>query len=93
MRRIGVICILVLGLAGCMTPKETKSIETVDVMDVEEIEKERVIDESQFPDVEVTGTTIVEVPEGTKQISDAVVYKRPFNMKMGRRDIYRKITF
>ncbi|VXA96345.1 conserved hypothetical protein [Exiguobacterium sp. 8H] len=83
MRRIGVICILVLGLAGCMTPKETKSIETVDVMDVEEIEKERVIDESQFPDVEVTGTTIVEVPEGTKQISDAVVVQTTLQYEDG----------
>ncbi|WP_337873594.1 hypothetical protein [Exiguobacterium sp.] len=70
MKRIGVICVLVLGLAGCMAPKETKSVETVEVKKVEQVEG---IDESQFPDAEVTGTMIAEVPPGTEKVSDAVV--------------------
>lgn len=45
----------------------------VDVMYVEEANKAEMIDESQFPDVEVTGTTIAEVPVGAKRILDAVL--------------------
>ncbi|WP_214794349.1 MULTISPECIES: hypothetical protein [unclassified Exiguobacterium] len=70
MKRIALLCVLTLGLAGCMTPKETKSVETIDV---EKVEKVEVTDESQFPDVAVTGTMIAEVPSGTERVSDVVL--------------------
>ncbi|WP_214813702.1 hypothetical protein [Exiguobacterium sp. s196] len=70
MKRIGIVCVLVLGLAGCTPSEETKAVEKAGV---EEVEQEGVIDESQFPDVDVTGTTIAEVQPGTERVSDAVV--------------------
>lgn len=67
MKRIGAACVLTLGLVGCTTPKEMKSVETV------EVEEVKSIDESPLSHQDVTGTTITDVPAGTERIADAVV--------------------
>jgi len=67
MKRIGIACVLTLGLVGCTTPKEMKSVETV------EVEEVKSIGESPLPHQDGIGTTITDVPAGTERIADAVV--------------------
>lgn len=74
MRRIGVMCVLVLGLTGCTTSEETKSVEK----DIEEVET---IDLTTSP--EWVGTLVEDVPKGTESLSDAVVQQITLQYKDG----------
>ena len=74
MRRIGVMCVLVLGLTGCTTSEETKAVEK----DIEEVET---IDLTTSP--EWVGTLVEDVPKGTESLSDAVVQQITLQYKDG----------
>ena len=67
MKRIGLMCVLVLGLTGCTTSEE-KEVGT----DIEKIETSEV---SQAPTSEWVGTLIEDVPKGTESLADAVVHQ------------------
>lgn len=64
MRRIGVMCVLVLGLVGCTPSEETKSIKK----DRDEVETIEVTTSPEW-----VGTLVEDVPKGTESLSDAVV--------------------
>ncbi|WDH76745.1 hypothetical protein PTI97_04310 [Exiguobacterium marinum] len=68
MRRIGVIGVLVLGLAGCTPSEEMEFVETGG----EEIETSEWI-----------GTLVEDVPKGTESLSDAVVHQITLQYKDG----------
>lgn len=74
MRRIGIVCVLVLGLAGCTPSEETESIEK-DIGEVETIEV------TTSP--EWVGTLVEDVPKGTESLSDAVVQQITLQYKDG----------
>lgn len=67
MKRIGLMCVLVLGLTGCTTSEE-KEVGT----DIVEIETSEV---AQAPMSEWVGTLIEDVPKGTESLADAVVHQ------------------
>ncbi|MDA5560309.1 hypothetical protein PJK55_06130 [Exiguobacterium sp. MMG028] len=67
MRRIGLMCVLVLGLTGCTTSEETE--------DGTVIEKIETSEESQASTSEWVGTLIEDVPKGTESLTDAVVHQ------------------
>ncbi|WP_214785292.1 hypothetical protein [Exiguobacterium sp. s183] len=75
MRRIGVMCVLVLGLTGCTTSEETE-----DGTDIEKIETS---EESQASTSEWVGTLIEDVRKGTESLSDAVVQQITLQYKDG----------
>lgn len=74
MRRIGVICVLVLGLTGCTTSEETKSIKK----DRDEVETIEVTTSPEW-----VGTLVEDVPKGTESLSDAVVQQITLQYKDG----------
>lgn len=67
MKRVGLMCVLVLGLTGCTTSEETE-VGT----DIVEIETSEV---AQAPRSEWVGTLIEDVPKGTESLADAVVHQ------------------
>lgn len=67
MKRIGLMCVLVLGLTGCTTLEE-KKVGT----DIEKIETSEM---SQAPTSEWVGTLIEDVPKGIESLADAVVHQ------------------
>lgn len=67
MKRIGLMCVLVLGLTGCTTSEE-KKVGT----DIEKIETSEM---SQAPTSEWVGTLIEDVPKGIESLADAVVHQ------------------
>ena len=75
MKRIGLMCVLVLGLTGCTTSEE-KEVGT----DIEKIETGEM---SQAPTSEWVGTLIEDVPKGTESLSDAVVQQITLQYKDG----------
>ena len=74
MRRIGVMCVLVLGLTGCTTSEETKSIKK----DRDEVETIEVTTSPEW-----VGTLVEDVPKGTESLSDAVVQQITLQYKDG----------
>lgn len=76
MRRIGIVCVLVLGLAGCTPSEETESIEK----DIEEVET---IEVTTQPSKKWVGTLVEDVPKDTELLSDAVVQQITLQYKDG----------
>lgn len=74
MRRLRVICVLMLGLAGCTTSEETKSIKK----DRDEVETIEVTTSPEW-----VGTLVEDVPKGTESLSDAVVQQITLQYKDG----------
>ena len=74
MRRIGIVCVLVLGLTGCTTSEETKSIKK----DRDEVETIEVTTSPEW-----VGTLVEDVPKGTESLSDAVVQQITLQYKDG----------
>ncbi|WP_337873593.1 hypothetical protein [Exiguobacterium sp.] len=74
MRRIGVMCVLVLGLTGCTTSEETKSIKK----DRDEVETIEVTTSPEW-----VGTLVEDIPKGTESLSDAVVQQITLQYKDG----------
>ncbi|MCM3280758.1 hypothetical protein M3591_09455 [Exiguobacterium sp. MER 193] len=74
MKRIGIVCVLVLGLAGCTTSEETKSIKK----DRDEVETIEVTTSPEW-----VGTLVEDVPIGTESLSDAVVQQITLQYKDG----------
>lgn len=74
MRRIGIMCVFVLGLIGCTTSEETKSIKK----DRDEVETIEVTTSPEW-----IGTLVEDVPKGTESLSDAVVQQITLQYKDG----------
>ncbi|WP_214749728.1 hypothetical protein [Exiguobacterium sp. s189] len=74
MKRIGLMCVLVLGLTGCTTSEETKSIKK----DRDEVETIEVTTSPEW-----VGTLVEDVPKGTESLSDAVVQQITLQYKDG----------
>ncbi|WP_074032811.1 hypothetical protein [Exiguobacterium sp. AT1b] len=74
MKRVGLMCVLVLGLTGCTTSEETESIKK----DRDEVETIEVTTSPEW-----VGTLVEDVPKGTESLSDAVVQQITLQYKDG----------
>ncbi|WP_215142065.1 hypothetical protein [Exiguobacterium qingdaonense] len=74
MKRIGAMCVLVLGLTGCTTSEETGSVKK----DRDEVETIEVTTSPEW-----VGTLVEDVPKGTESLSDAVVQQITLQYKDG----------